>query len=232
MMDKPKPSFSKIEVVIPTRYIYESTADSIQKAKDYMMGNDPSSYKRKRTVIADSDDDDLSLSHTSPNPGRTQNDEKIARQLQEELDRETAEAVEAQNALVSDDGGNDGHDDDQQYAVAASDSEDYALADVKGKGKALATSDSEDYPMASRKGKGKAVETRRPRTSRAAAKKFTVIADSDEESDDGDYSDPGSVKPPAKKRKITVVSRRKTPAKNKQLLSDDDVPGKLQTLPS
>lgn len=188
----------------------ESAANNIQKAKDYMMGTNPTTSKRKRDVIADSDEDDFLDSF--PNAGRIRHDEKIARQLQEELDREAAETMEAQDALVTD---SDVDDDAQQHDVA--------------------TSDKEDYPMSDRKGKGKAVATRPPRAARAAAAKY-MVPDSDEDDLDDDYSASDNMEPPAKKQKTVFKGRGKqSSAKGKQPVaalseSDDDAPGKLQTL--
>ena len=212
LTDKSKPASArsarstKIEVLIPMRNTRES-ANMIQKAKDYMNKN-ASMSKRKRDVIADSEEDDFA--DGSPNAGRTRHDEKIARQLQEELDREAAEAVDA---LIS--GDDDGVDYGTQQLV-------------------MAPSDSEDYPMADRKGKGKAIATRRPRASRAAAEKY-IVTDSDEDPEDDDYSDPGDIEPPAKKQKIVLKGRGKQASakgKGKQPAgtlseSDDDVSGML-----
>ncbi|ROW06111.1 hypothetical protein VMCG_04582 [Cytospora schulzeri] len=208
LMDKSKPTTrsvrsTKLEVVIPMRNT--SAADNIQRAKDYMMGNNATTSKRKRDVIADSDEDDLADS--LPNEGRTHHDEKIARQLQEELDREAAETMEAQDALVAEDDG----DEVQQSAMA--------------------DSDSEDYPMADRKGKGKAVATRPPRAARAATAKY-MVPDSDEDDLDDDYSASDDMARPAKKQKIVAKGRRtQTSAKGKQPVaalseSDDDAPAR------
>ncbi|KUI60803.1 DNA repair protein RAD16 [Cytospora mali] len=200
LMDKTKQPLprslrsSKLEVVIPMHKTHSSAADNIQKAKEYMMGNHSTTSKRKRDIIADSDNDDLSDSY--PDPGRTRHDEKIARQLQEELDREAAETMDAQDASVTDNDDNDDDDDAQQYTMA--------------------TSDSEDYPLADRKGKGNAVATRPYRRASRAAAQSHVVPDSDED-DDSDFSDSGDIKPPAKKQKILVKGRGKQgSAKGKQ----------------
>ncbi|ROV92655.1 hypothetical protein VSDG_06587 [Cytospora chrysosperma] len=131
LMDKSKPTSrslrsAKFEVVIPMRKTHGTAADNIQRAKDYMMGSNSTTSKRKRDFIADSDEDDLLDGF--PNAGRTHHDEKIARQLQEELDREAAEAMEAQEGFAT-----DGNvvDDDQQHEVPTSDSEDHPMADRK-----------------------------------------------------------------------------------------------------
>lgn len=178
------------------------------------MGNSSTTSKRKRDVIADSDEDDYSDSY--PNAGRTHNDELIARQLQEELDREVAETMEAQDALVSDnDADLDDDDDDFQQRTTG-------------------ISDSEDYPMTDRKGKGKAVATRPPRAARAAAREYTV-PDSDEDDLDDDYSASDDMGPPAKKPKTVAKGRKmQRPAKGKQTavaLSEQDAPGELQSPP-
>lgn len=217
-MDKSKPistrslQSSKLEVVIPMLKTRASAADNVQKAKDYMMGTNSTTSKRKRDFIADSDEDDFS--NNDSNAGR---DEKIARQLQEELDREAAEAMEAQDALVaSNDDLTDYNDGDAQQQI-------------------MGPSDSEDYPMADRKGKGKAVATRPTRAARAAAQKY-IFPDSDEDDLDDDYLASDDMGPPVKKQKIVVKGRRKQiSAKGKQSAEalsepDDDAPGELQTL--
>lgn len=206
------PQSSKLEVVIPMRKTRDSAAERIQKAKDFMMSDTLSTSKqtkRKRNVIPDSEGDDSS--DGAPNAGRTRHDEKIARQLQEELDREAAEAL-----IIDDDG-----DDEHGNGPAAQ-------QDVE------ANSDSEDYPMADRKGKGKAVYTRRPRTSRAAAQDY-VVPDLSEDDEDDDLSDSDYNVHPVKKLRIHSTGRAQQAAsKGKQSLaaesnSDDDAPGKLQT---
>lgn len=115
---------SKFEVVIPaSTKTRGSTATAMQKARDYIMGND-SKRKRGFVEIADSEDDELSDS--SPIARRTRHDEKVARQLQEELDREAAAA------LISDDG-QDASVDEMNH-----DSDDFSVAGPKGKGKGKA----------------------------------------------------------------------------------------------
>lgn len=152
-----------------------------------MMGNDP---KRKRELVEVADSEEDYLSDPSPNARRTRHDEKVARQLQEELDREAAEA------FVSGDDQNIYEDEMDE------DSDDFSLADPKGKGKAVAS--------------------RRPRGSRANPKKNLVL-DSDE--DEEEFSDSVHHEPPTKKQK-TVRGKSKVPAPP---LSDDDddedVPG-------
>lgn len=95
----------------------------MQAAKDYMMGKDS---KRKRAIseVADSEDDELL--DNSPNARRTRHDEKIARQLQEELDHEAAEE------LVSEDD-NEGY----QEQNMSDESDNFPASDPKGKGKAV-----------------------------------------------------------------------------------------------
>lgn len=209
---------TKLEVVIPMRKTRASATDNIQKAKEYMMGTNPTTSKRKRDFIADSDEEDFS--NNDSNAGRTHGDEKIARQLQEELDREAAEAMEAQEA---------------QDALAAGDDDHNDYNDGDAQQQIVDTSDSEDYPMADRKGKGKAVATRPPRAARAAAAKY-MVPDSDEDDLDDDYSASDNMEPPAKKQKTVFKGRGKqSSAKGKQPVaalseSDDDAPGKLQTL--
>ncbi|KAJ4388808.1 DNA repair protein rad16 [Gnomoniopsis smithogilvyi] len=119
---------AKLEVVIPVVKSRDSAAKAMQKAKDYMMGKD-SKKKRIFTEIADSEDDDLS--DTSPITRRTRNDEHVARQLQEDLDREAAEAIQSQ----------DESDDDErvQDDQVDEDSDDLATFDPKGKGRSKPT---------------------------------------------------------------------------------------------
>lgn len=137
----------------------DSAAKAMQKAKDYMLGKD-AKKTRGFTEIADSEDDDLS--NTSPTTLRTRNDEHVARQLQEDLDREAAEAYVSES-------------DDE--AVPEQDEMD---------------EDSEDLPLANSKGKGKSVATRpRPR-GRAGAKSMVLDSENDEEdySDPVDFEPP------------------------------------------
>lgn len=86
------------------------------------MGTD-SKKKRGFIEIADSEDDDLS--DTFPITQRTRNDEQVARQLQEDLDREAAEAYESEDESA------EGVEQDQMDE----DSDDLATVDPKGKGK-------------------------------------------------------------------------------------------------
>lgn len=233
-MDKSKPASTqvKLEVLIPMRKTYASVADNIQKAKDYMIGTNPITSKRKRNCVPDSDEDDLTSDFS--NARRICHDEKVARQLQAELDREAAETLEAQDAFITnnDDNYNDYDDYDdgnaQQQVVGASDSEDHPMASRKGKGKAVANGPPQ---TADRKGKGKALATRPPRAARAAARKYT-FSDSDEDDPDDEFVD--DIGPPTKKPKTVVRGRRKqVPAKGKQPVvalsePDNDVSGKLQ----
>lgn len=111
---------SKLEVVIPVVKTRDSAAKALQKAKDYMTGND-SKKKRGFIEVADSEDDDLL--DGSPITRRTRHDEQVARQLQEDLDREAAEAY-----VSEDDQGEDQDEMDE-------DSDDFPPVDTKGKGK-------------------------------------------------------------------------------------------------
>lgn len=125
--EKPSARSAKFEVIIPavskTSKTSGSTAMAIQKAKDYIMGNDS---KRKRQFIEIADSEDDGTSDPSPNARRTRHDEDVARQLQEELDREAAEA------LVH------GSEEDAFLGGMDEDSDEAPLADSKGKGKAVA----------------------------------------------------------------------------------------------
>lgn len=149
---------SKIEVVIPVVRTRDSAANAMQKAKDYMMGKD---VKKNRgfTEIADSEDDDLA--NTSPITSRTRNDEHVARQLQEDLDREAAEAFVSES--------------DDQEAVEQRELDE----------------SSEDLPLAKSKGKGKGKSVAplpRPR-GRAAAKLMMPDSEDDDEEIDSESDD-------------------------------------------
>lgn len=117
---------SKFEVVIPgSSKTRGSTMTAMQKAKDYMPGND-SKRKRGFVEIADSEDDeDDEWADPSPMARRTRNDEKVARQLQEELDHEATLAF-----LAS--------DDDQDASEDDMSDSDFSVTDPKGKGKGKA----------------------------------------------------------------------------------------------
>lgn len=117
---------SKIEVVIPVVKTRDSAAKAMQKAKDYMMGNDTKN-KRQITEIADSEDDDLS--DPSPIARRTRNDEQVARKLQEDLDREAAEAFVSEEA----------YEESVDQDLMDENSDDLATLDPKGKGKGKST---------------------------------------------------------------------------------------------
>lgn len=115
----------------------------MQRAKDYMLGND-SKKKRGFVEIANSeDDDDDLLLDQSPAARRTRHDEHIARQLQEDLDREAAEALGSEDDRIMQEVM------DQQERDGLSDLSD--TVDVvskgkgKGKGKAVASRSSARY---------------------------------------------------------------------------------------
>ncbi|KAF3770920.1 hypothetical protein M406DRAFT_344394, partial [Cryphonectria parasitica EP155] len=110
-----------IEVVIPMIKTRKGTSEAMQKARDFFKGND-SDRKRGFMEIVDSDDE---LLDTSPSAQGTRYDEKVARQLQEEFDRQAAEALTL-------DGGQGLFDSD-----AVEDSDDAVVANSKGKGKAV-----------------------------------------------------------------------------------------------
>lgn len=197
---------SKIEVVIPVVKTRDSAAKAMQKAKDYMLGKD-AKKARGFTEIADSEDDELF--NTSPITSRTRNDEHVARQLQEDLDREAAEAY-----------------------ISESDHEEALEQDEM-------VEDSEDLPLANSKGKGKSVAPRpRPRPrGRAAAKSMVLDSDDDEEdySDSGDFEPPSKKRKTAvSKGKTTSMAKGKGKARmppppslgSDDDVEDDDIPGK------
>lgn len=188
------------EVLIPTVKRRGNAANATQSAKGLGMGSGESKRKRGIMEIADSEGDELSGS--SLNTQRTRHDEEVARRLQEEFDRDAAEAF----LSGSDQGGMEydmGHDSDDN--------------------------DSEDKDsVVDPKGKGKAVETGRRRTGRTAAK--TVVPDSDD--DDEDYSDSVNYEPPAKKLKTSKAKAKgkgkgkanaRVPQSDEE--DDDDIPG-------
>lgn len=85
-------SLTNIEIVIPTSSKMRTNGISpIQKAANYMLGNG-SKRKRQTMVISDSEEDE-EFSDTAGNSARTRHDAKVARQLQEEFDREAALAL-------------------------------------------------------------------------------------------------------------------------------------------
>lgn len=195
---------SNIEVVIPVVKTRDSAANAMQKAKDYMLGKD-AKKTRDFTEIADSEDDDFS--NTSPITLRTRNDEHVARQLQEDLDQEAAEAY-----------------------VSDSDDEEALEQDEMDE-------DSEDLPLANSKAKGKSVAPRpRPR-GRAAASSMVPDSDDDEEdySDSGDFEPPSKKRKTAgSKGKTASMAKGKGKARmppppspgSDDDVEDDDIPGK------
>lgn len=208
-------SSRKIEVVIPAAKSRESNSNlqgmAIEKANRKSLLN--LSTKRKRQVINDSEDD---FSDDDPNAQRTRHDEQVARQLQAEMDKASAQAIQ------------DGEDDDPL------DLSDAPLAMAKGKGKAVAygggratraknkafsipdsqdedDEDDEDFGssdvvMTTRKGKGKAVASPISIRGRRAANKVVAVPDSE---DDDMFSvyDSGEDGPPPKKLRATRGKR-------------------------
>lgn len=196
---------SKIEVVIPVVRTRDSATNAMQKAKDYMMGKDVQK-NRGFTEVADSEDDHLS--NTSPVTSRTRNDEHVARQLQEELDREAAEAFVSES---------DNENAVEQHELDDS-SEDLPLANSKGKGK----------------GKGKSVAP--PRRPRGRAVFMPDSDDDDEEIDsDSDNFEPPSKKrkTAVSREKQSMMAKGKGKAKMPPPPSpgfdddeeDDEIPG-------
>lgn len=194
---------SKLEAASPAVKSRGSGSKSSLKADNQSMGASSRATQKIRLVpVPDSEDEDLA--DDSPNARRIRYDEEVARSLQDELNREA-------EGLLYD-------DDLEEQPIIDSDSEDYAAADPKGKGKAVAT----------RKASG----------TRAAAKKRVVQdsdLDDDEDFDDDDHSDFADLAPPAKKQKTAARGRGKqASAKGKRVAaplvsdSDDDLPCKLQ----
>lgn len=156
--------------------------------------------RNRLAPVPDSDEDEFA--DDSPNARRIRLDEEVARSLQDELYRE------AEGFLSG--------DDPQEPPSIESDSDDFAVADPKGK--------------------GKAVPTRQASGSRAAAKKRVVQDSDDDEEDDDDYSDFVDLEPPTKKQKTAAKGRRKQAStKGKKSIprasaflsdSDDDLPCK------
>lgn len=189
-----------VEAASPAAKSRGSGTKSKLKADRQPMDTSSRATRRNRLVaVPDSDDEDLP--DDSPNARRIRHDEEIARSLQDELNREV-------EGILFD-------DDLEEQPMIESDSEDYAAADPKGKGKAVAT--------------------RQPSRTRAAAKK-RVVQDSDIEDDD-DYDDDDSdfadLAPPPKKQKTSARGRGKqASAKGKGVVaplasdSDDDLPCK------
>lgn len=191
---------SNLEAASPAVKGRGSGTKSNLKADNQPTGDSLRTIIRNRLLaVTDSEDDDLA--DDSADARRTRHDEEVARSLQEELDREVR-------------------------AV---------LFDVDSEEQPTMDSDSEDYAVTDPKGKGKAVATRRASGTRAAAKKRVVQdSDVDEEDDcddDDDYSDFADLAPPAKKQKTAARGRGKqTSAKGKKPAaaipsdSDEDLP--------
>ncbi|KAJ0117161.1 adenosinetriphosphatase [Diaporthe amygdali] len=192
---------SKLEVVISAVKSRGSATKFNSKAGESLMDTSARSSRRNR-LAAVPDSEDADFFDDSPNARRIRIDEQVARSLQDELNREV-------EGLLSDHG-------PQEQSMIGSDSEDYAVADPKGKGKAVAT--------------------RRAPGSRAAAKKRVVqdsdsVIDDDDDDNDSDFAD---LAPPAKKQKTAVRGRGKqASAKGKKSVhtnpgspsdSDEDMP--------
>lgn len=195
---------SNLEAASPAVKGRGSGTKSNLKAGNQSTGDSLRTIIRNRLLaVTDSEDDDLA--DDSPDARRTRHDEEVARSLQEELDREV-------RGVLFD-------DDPEEQPIMDSDSEDYAVTDPKGKGKAVAT--------------------RQASGARAAAKKRVVqysdVDEDDDFDDDDDYSDFADIAPPAKKQKTAARGRGKqTAAKGKKPAttipsdSDDDLPCKSQ----
>lgn len=196
---------SKVEAPSPAVKTRASGTKSNLKADNQSMGASSRATQKNRLVtVPDSEDEDFA--DDSLNARRIRYDEEVARSLQNELNREV-------EGILFD-------DDLEEQPMIDSDSEDYAAADPKGKGKAVAT----------RKASG----------SRAAAKKRVVQdsdVDEDEDYDEDGDSDFADLAPPAKKQKTAAGSRGKqASAKGKRVAaplvsdSDDDLPCKSQEI--
>lgn len=176
----------------------ESGATSNLRANNRSLNTSSRVTRRNRLdVVPDSEDFEP---EDEIGDRRIIHDEEVARSLQNELNREV-------EGFVID-------DDAEEQSMLASDSEDYAATDPKGK--------------------GKAVSTRKASGTRAAAKKHVVqdseVDDDDDDDDDSDFAD---LAPPAKKQKTTARGRGKqAAAKGKKVAaalvsdSDDDLPCK------
>ncbi|CAN8095617.1 unnamed protein product [Discula destructiva] len=192
---------AKLEIVLPSaksRGGSAASAEAMQRAKDYMMGIDSKKGKREFTEIADSEEDDDDLSNTSPATQRFRHDEQIARQFQEELDREAAEAYVSEDERGASDLEMIAKDtDDLSELSDVSDVSDISDVVIKGKGKG--------------KAKAKAIAPR----ARGRPSTKTVVQDSDDDIDFRSDDDSVDFEPPTKKRK-TAVSKGKGKGKAKK----------------
>lgn len=188
----------------------------IQRPQDYMLGIDS---KKKRTFleVADSDDDDA-LSDPSPTAQRLRQDELIARQLQEVLDREMAVAIESDDQLRE--------RLDREMAEALESDDDQRVYEVDDSDLV----DSDDFLSDSMhtttksKSKGKAKATPLRRSGRPAKKAFVKPEDS---LDDEDWDSDFEFGPPAKKRRKTAGTNRLV----KKTVSKGKGKGKASALP-
>lgn len=207
-VDNAKPTSTRstrsgqLDTVSPAVKGRGSATTSTSKVNSQLVSASSRVTRRNRLAIVP-DSDDFDLEDDSLDAQRIRYDEEVARSLQNELNREV-------EGFLSDD------EDAEEQSMPESDSEDYAAADPKGKGKAVAT----------RKSSG----------TRAAAKKRVVqdsevdVDDEDDYDEDSDFAD---LAPPAKKQKTVVRSRGKQAvAKRKQVAappaseSDEDLPCK------